>query len=210
MRKTAPIRVLIADDHAVVRAGLATMIDFEKEMEVVAQAGDGEEALALYENLRPDVALLDLQMPKMDGVATITAIRERFLSARIMILTTFSAEEDIYRGLQAGAKGYLLKDAPREELLAAIRAVHAGQTYVPAAVGAKLAQRLQSPALSEREAQILRFVSQGRSNKEIGVALDIGEGTVKTHMNHLLQKLGALDRTHAVTLAIKRGLLRLD
>ncbi len=203
------IRVLIADDHAIFRQGLATIINRDPEMNVIAQAEDGEQAIALFEEHQPDVTLMDLRMPEVEGVAAIAAICAIAKSARIIVLTTYDSDEDIYRGLQAGAKGYLLKETEPDELLNAIRTVHRGQQYIPPDVGAKLAQRLSNPELSERELEVLRLLAQGMSNADIATALGIGEGTVKSHVNRILNKLDVSDRTQAVIVAVKRGIVSL-
>jgi two-component system NarL family response regulator len=206
----AAIRILIADDHPVVRQGLAATVGRQPGMTVVAEASNGREVVDLFRLYRPDVTLMDLRMPQMDGVEAIAVIREECRTARIIVLTTYDSDEDIYRGLHAGAMAYLLKDAPLSELLEAIRAVHAGQKRIPAAVAAKLAERMISPELTAREMQVLRLVVAGQSNKEIGTTLNISEGTVRAHINNILSKMGASDRTQAATLAIKRGLVRLE
>jgi len=209
--KEGAIRILIADDHPVVREGVAAMIERRPDMTVVAEAATGREAVAAYRAAQPDVVLMDLRMPEMTGVEAIGAIRGEFPGARIIVLTTYDGDEDIYRGLQAGARAYLLKDAPRDELLDAIRAVHAGQSRIPPAVAARLAERvLAGPQLTPRELEVLRGIVAGRSNKEIGAALNIGEGTVKAHVNNILGKLGVNDRTQAVTTALQRGIVHLD
>ena len=211
MSKEGAIRILIADDHPVVREGLAAMIERRPDMTVVAEAATGREAVAAYRAAQPDVVLMDLRMPDMTGVEAIGAIRGEFPGARIIVLTTYDGDEDIYRGLQAGARAYLLKDAPRDELLDAIRAVHAGQTRIPPAVAARLAERvLAGPELTARELEVLQGIVAGRSNKEIGAALGISEGTVKAHVNNILGKLGVADRTQAVTTALQRGIVHLD
>ncbi len=204
-----PIRVLIADDHAIVRQGLATIIDRDPEMTVIAQAEDGQQAIALFREYQPDVTLMDLRMPQIGGVEAIAAICAEFKQARIMVLTTYDSDEDIYRGLQAGAQGYLLKDAKPNELLNGIRTIHSGQKYVPPDVGAKLLQRMRNPELSERELEVLRSMAQGMSNQEIGAVLCIGESTVKSHVNRILSKLGVSDRTQAVIVSVKRGIVSL-
>jgi DNA-binding NarL/FixJ family response regulator len=211
MSKEGAIRVLIADDHPVVREGVAAMIERRPDMTVVAEAATGREAVAAYRAAQPDVVLMDLRMPDMTGVEAIGAIRGEFPGARIIVLTTYDGDEDIYRGLQAGARAYLLKDAPRDDLLDAIRAVHAGQRRIPPAVAARLAERvLAGPDLTARELEVLRGIVAGRSNKEIGDHLGIGEGTVKAHVNSILGKLGVADRTQAVTTALQRGIVHLD
>jgi two-component system, NarL family, response regulator len=209
MSQSTSIQVLIADDHSIVRQGLATIIDRDPEMTVVAQAEDGQQAIALFREHHPNVTLMDLRMPQMGGVESITAICAEFKQARIMVLTTYDGDEDIYRGLQAGAQGYLLKDAKPNELLNAIRTIHSGQKYVPPEVGAKLVQRMSNPVLSERELDVLRLMAQGMSNLDIGASLSVGESTVKSHVNRILSKLGVSDRTQAVIVAIKRGIVSL-
>lgn len=209
MNQSTTIRVLIVDDHAIVRNGLATIINRDPEMTAIAQAENGQQAIDVFREHQPDVTLMDLRMPKMGGVEAIMAICAEFRQARIAVLTTYDSDEDIYRGLQAGAQGYLLKDAKPGELLNAIRAIHNGQKYIPPEVGAKLLQRMSNPELSERELEVLRLMAQGMSNQEIGTALSIGESTVKSHVNRILSKLGVSDRTQAVITAVKRGIVSL-
>jgi two-component system NarL family response regulator len=208
-RATA-IRVLIVDDHPIVREGLAALVNRRADMVVVAEAGDGREAVAQYLKHRPDVTLMDLRLPEVDGVTAIQAIRRENAAAAILVLTTFDGDEDIHRALRAGAKGYLLKDTPRAHLMDAIRAVRAGQTWIPQEVAAKLADRITAQDLSPREREVLTLIARGNSNQEIGVALSITEGTVKVHVNSLLTKLDARDRTQAVTTALKRGILHIE
>jgi two-component system NarL family response regulator len=207
--QSTPIRVLLVDDHSIVRQGLATIINRDPDMTVIAQAEDGQQAIDLFREYQPDVTLMDLRMPHVGGVAAITAICAEFKSARIMVLTTYDSDEDIYRGLQAGAKGYLLKETKPKELLNAIRNIHSGQQYIPPEVGAKLVQRMSNPELSERELEVLRLMAQGMSNLDIATALSIGESTVKSHVNRILSKLGVNDRTQAVIVAVKRGMVSL-
>ena len=210
MKDLQLIRVLIVDDHPVVREGLGALIQRRSDMEVVGEAKDGEEAVEQYFLHHPDITLMDLRLPGKDGVEAISIIREREPSARIIVLTTYEGAEDVYRALRAGAKAYLLKDAPREELLECIRAVHEGKTWIPPAVAAKLAERVSSSGLTAREQEVLQMMVAGKSNKEIGVLLHISEGTVKTHVNHILEKMSVGGRTEASIEALKRGLVRLD
>jgi DNA-binding NarL/FixJ family response regulator len=206
---STPIRIVIADDHPVVREGFAAMIETEPGMTVVGQARTGEEAIEIYWRERPDVVLMDLRMPGMGGVEAIRAIRQEFPDSRVIVLTTYDGDEDIYRALEAGAQAYLLKDMICEEILAAVRAVHAGQRRIPAAVGTRLADRMTGMHLSDREHGVLELVATGKSNKEIAAALEISEATVKGHMTNILGKLGVTDRTQAVIIALRRGLVHL-
>jgi DNA-binding NarL/FixJ family response regulator len=203
------IRILIVDDHAIVQQGIAAIINEEADMTVIGRAQDGAEAIATFRQLQPDVTLMDLRMPEMGGVQAITAICAEFTTACIIVLTTYDGDEDIYQGLRAGAKGYLLKDSKPSELRTAIRIVHGGQRYIPPNVAAKLVQRMTNPELSDRELEVLILVAQGMSNLEIGVALNITESTVKSNMNRILSKLGAKDRTQATIIALKRGIVSL-
>ena len=204
------IRVLIADDHGVVREGLVSMIQRNKaDMTVVGEASNGREAVELWKEHRPDVTLLDLRMPELDGVDAIKEIRADDEKARIIVLTTFDGDEDIYRAIQAGAKGYLLKDVPREALMDCIRRVYAGETSVPVHLVAKLADRVSGETLSKREIEVLKLMAQGKSNKEIGSALFISEGTVKSHGKAIFAKMNVVSRTEAVADATRRGLIRL-
>lgn len=209
MNQSTKIRVLIVDDHSLVAEGLANIIKYDPEMIVVAQAENGQQAIDLYREHQPNITLMDLRMPEMGGVDAITAICNEFKSARIIVLTTYDGDEDIYQGLQAGAQGYLLKDAKPNELLNAIRTVHSGRPYVSPTVGRKLVERMNNPVLSEREIDVLRLIAQGLSNQDIGSALNIGESTVKSHVTRILNKLGVSDRTQAVIVAVKRGLVSL-
>ena len=209
MSQSTAIRVLIVDDHSIVRQGLAAMIENEPDMTVVGQAGNGQEAIAQYRQLQPDVTLIDLRMPQVSGVDAIVAICAEFAHARIIVLTTYDGDEDIYRALRAGAKGYLLKDAEPDALLNAIHIVHIGQQYIPSEVAAKLVQRMKIPELSDREQEVLRQMVLGLRNHDIGAALNITESTVKFHINRILSKLGVSDRTQAVITALRRGLAKL-
>ena len=204
------VRVIIVDDHPIVREGLQAVICDQPDMVVVGQAATGVEAIALVVTQRPDVVLMDLRMPELNGVEAIAAIRAQWPDAHVIVLTTYDGDEDIYRALQAGARGYLLKDTPRADLLETIRAVARGQTRIPPEVAARLVTRMGAPGLTEREIDVLRLMARGRSNKMIGAELQISEGTVKFHVNNILGKLGAEDRTQAVTAALQRGIIHLD
>ena len=203
------IRVLIADDHTVVRDGLVAMIGKWTDMTVVAEAQNGREAVEQWKLHRPDVSLLDLRMPELDGVGAIEHIREVDATARVILLTTFDSDEDVYRGIRAGAKAYLLKDAPRDEILSCIRKVHRGETVVPPSVAAKLADRVSGAELTEREMVVLRALATGQSNKEIGRSLFISETTVKSHLKSIFTKLNVLSRTEAIAAAARRGIVQL-
>ncbi|MBW4549412.1 MAG: response regulator transcription factor [Symplocastrum torsivum CPER-KK1] len=209
MSQPAVIRVLIVDDHAIVQQGIAAIIDEESDLTVIGRAMDGIEAIERFRQEQPDVTLMDLRMPRMGGVEAITAICAEFNTARIIVLTTYDGDEDIYRGLRSGAKGYLLKDSKPSELRTAIRTVHNGQQYIPSNVAAKLVERMTNPELTDRELEVLQLVAQGMSNLEISTALGITEGTVKSNMNRILSKLGAKDRTQATIIALKRGIASL-
>ena len=203
------IRILIADDHAIVRQGLAALLEQEPDLTVVAQASNGQEVLTMFRQYQPDVTLMDLRMPQMDGVAAITAICAEFDTARIVVLTTYGGDEDIYRGLRAGAKGYLLKDTEPDELFAAIRTVFTGKKYIPIAIGVKLADRMDNAQLSDRELEVIRLIVTGKCNHEISAILHISESTVKFHINNILGKMGVSDRTQAAIVALKRGIVSL-
>jgi two-component system NarL family response regulator len=202
------IRVLIADDHSLVRHGLAAIINMEEDTGVVGEAGDGEEAVALWRQLRPDVVLMDLRMPKVEGVEAIKRIRAEDPHVGIIVLTTFDHDEDIYAGLRAGAKAYLLKDVEPEELFRCIRAVHSGEAYLQSKVAVRLAQRVHDESLTGREEQILKLLAEGKSNRAIGQALFITESTVKSHLKSLFVKLDVTSRAEAVALAARRGLVK--
>jgi two-component system NarL family response regulator len=203
------IRVLIADDHVTVLEGLAAIIGRQPDMKVVAEAANGREAVDLWEKHRPDVTLLDLRMPSLDGVGAIDEIRRQSASARVIVLTTFDSDNEIHRAIKAGAKGYLLKDARREELLDCIRRVNAGETCLPPALAAKLVDSLSSEPLTGRELDVLALLARGKSNKEIGVNLYISETTVKAHLRSIFGKLNVLSRTEAIAAASRRGLVQL-
>lgn len=207
---TSRIRVVVADDHPVVREGLSAILARQPDMAVAAEAENGEQACERCSAEQPDVVLMDLRMPGMGGVAATRWIGERYPACHVLVLTTFDGDEEIYQALKAGARGYLLKDAGREELLSAIRGVHAGKRWIPPAVADRLAQRVAGSQLSSREVEVLSLVAAGNSNKRIARRLGITEGTVKGHVNSILGKLAADDRTEAVTSAVRRGILRLD
>jgi two-component system NarL family response regulator len=204
------IRILIVDDHKVVRIGLRAMLSREPDMEVVAEAEDGPSALAAFAAHRPDITLLDLRLPGTSGAALITRLREADPQARIIVLTSYDADEDIFQAVQAGARGYLLKGTfPDGILEEAIRTVHAGRRLLPPEVADRLAQRLSGPSLTPREIAVLELVAKGLTNREIGVALSIGAGTIKTHLERIYAKLGVGDRTAAALAAVQRGLVSL-
>ncbi|MDB6095481.1 MAG: two component transcriptional regulator, LuxR family [Verrucomicrobia bacterium] len=209
VRNSPAIRVAIADDHSVVREGLAAMIGRESDMKIVAEAKNGKEAVQQWLRHQPDVLLLDLRMPELDGVTAIQQIRAESPGARIVVLTTFDSDENIYRGISAGAKGFLLKDVPPEELLRCIRSVHGGESYFPSSIAAKLAEHVSGPELTERELAILQQVASGMSNKEIGRHFFISEGTVKSHLKNIFAKLNVLSRSEATAAAVRRGLVHL-
>jgi DNA-binding NarL/FixJ family response regulator len=206
----AKASVLVADDHALLRTGVANIINHEPDLFVVAEAGNGAEAVAAYERHRPDITLLDLRMPVMEGVETVRQIRARDPQARVIVLTTYDTDEEISRALKAGAKAYVLKDISADELVGCIRDVLAGKTYLAPAAAAKLAEGVTRVQLTPREMSALRLMSDGKSNKEIANELDISERTVKTHLGHLFEKLGVTSRTEAIKVATRRGLVRLD
>ncbi len=201
------IRIMLVEDHQVVRQGLVALLSTIDDLEVVGSVGDGLEAMETFRDVQPDVTLIDLQLPKLGGAETIRRIREDFPQARFIVLTTFDGDEDIYRALQAGARAYLLKGMPLEELITTIHAVHSGKLHIPPSVAEKLAERVSGQHLTTRELSVLERIVAGRANKEISADLSISEATVKTHINSLLGKLGVADRTHAATVAIQRGLV---
>src|SRR6476646_9583697 len=204
------IRILIAEDHDVVRDGLASVLDFQQDMTVAGHAKNGHESVARFRELKPDVVLMDLAMPELDGVSAIGAICSEFPDARILVLTTYDNDESVFRALENGAKGYLLKDCSTSDLLAAIRKISAGGTHVSERAASRLAERAMAGGpLSPREIEVLKWIAEGKSNKEIAALLFISEGTVKTHVLSIHEKLGVGDRTEAVVTAIKRGILRI-
>jgi two-component system, NarL family, response regulator len=208
--RTHPIRIFIVDDHPVVRAGLTSMLGTQAELEVVGYAGSGEEALAKLEQSAPEVILLDLRMHGMSGIETLSAARITAPAARVIILTSFETDEDIYRSVRAGAQGYLLKDTGLKEMVEAIRTVHSGKRYIPRDIAARLAERMMRTDLTPREVEILKMLSKGPTNKQIGFALGISENTVKNHVYSIIEKLEVSDRTEAATIAIQRGLISAD
>ncbi len=207
--KKKRIRILIVDDHSVVREGLVSLVKRKSDMVVVGEGCNGREAVELWKEHRPDVTLLDLRMPELDGVGAIKEIREMDENAHIVVLTTYDGDEDIYRAIKAGAKAYLLKDTARDALVETVRRVHAGETYLPPQLAAKLAERVSGEALSPREIDVLQRMAVGKSNKEIGAELFISEGTVKTHIKSIFSKLDVVSRTEAVATANRRGLIQL-
>ncbi len=206
---TDRIRILIVEDHHVVRKGLMALLQASPEVEIVGEAADGLEAIERFHALRPDITLMDLRLPKLGGADVISQLRVDDPAARFIVLTTFDGDEDIYRALQAGAKAYLLKGMTVDELLTTIRVVHSGKARIPAAIAEKLAERVSGQELTPRELGVLERIVAGRANKEIASDLHISETTVKSHVNSLLGKLGVADRTHAATLALQRGLVHL-
>jgi two-component system NarL family response regulator len=204
------IRILVADDHSVVRDGIVSIVEVEKDMRVIALAGDGVEAVELAKKLLPDIVLLDLRMPRMDGLEVIARIQSLHLPSKVIVLTTFECEQDVHLALRRGARSYLLKDTARPILLSTIREVYGGKTCIPPRIGQKLVENMSHPMLSSRELDVLRMIAEGRSNKEIGNRLGITEGTVKTHIKNLLNKLKVPGRTAAVREAVHRGLVHLD
>ena len=210
---SSTVRVVIADDHPVVRAGLRGMLEPESDIEVVGEATNGREAVSLVGRLEPEVVLMDLQMPELDGVAATKQIRERYPETNVLVLTTFDTDADITRAISAGATGYLLKDAPRQDLFQAIRAAARGESVLTPAVASRLMSKMRGPgvqSLSEREIEVLTQVADGNSNKDIAGKLYISEATVKTHLVHIFGKLGVDDRTAAVTVALEQGIIRLS
>ncbi len=206
---TNPIRILVAEDHLVARVGVSTIVNMQPDMTVVAEASNGAQAVEMFRQHRPEIALLDLRMPVMTGTEAAIAIRKEFPHARMIALTTYGGDEDIRRALAAGVQSYLTKDVLHDELLKAIRAVHAGQMYLPAGVAASLAAQIPRADLSAREIQVLELIVRGLANKQIAYSLSIAEHTVKNHVKNILSKLGVQDRTQAATAAIQRGIIHL-
>ena len=203
------IRVLSVDDHELLREGIAALVSSQPDMQLVAEAGNGREAIEQFRQHHPDVTLMDLQMPEMNGIDAMLTLRAEFPDARIIVLTTYTGDVQVLRALKAGARAYLLKGLLRKELLETIRAVHAGQKRVPPAVAAELAEHVIDDSLTSREIDVLRLIAAGNANKEVAAQLSITEETVKGHVKNILAKLGANDRTHAVTIGLKRGIIEL-
>jgi two-component system, NarL family, response regulator len=210
MESTERIRVLTADDHPVLREGIAALLEAQKDMFLVGEAANGREAIELFRKHRPDVTLMDLELPEMSGIDAIAEIRREFPQARILVLTTYKGDVHAARALEVGAWGYLLKSALRKELLDAIRAVYAGRKRVPAEIAIDIAEHHSSDPVTTREIEVLRLIAAGNANKAIAAELHVAEETVKGHVRNILAKLGANDRTHAVTIALKRGIIHLD
>ena len=210
LKKTNPIRVMLVDDHPAFRKGMAALIESEPDLLVIAETGDGSEALTVYRQKKPDVVLMDLRLPGMGGVEATIAIRKEFPDARVIVLTTFETDEDIFRAIQSGAKCYLLKDTPEDQLAAAIRDVHTGKHILSEKVARRLAERQRRPELTPREMDVLKMLIKGRSNREIGNALFVSEDTVKAHLKTLFAKFKVQDRTEAAISAIRQGIVHLD
>jgi DNA-binding NarL/FixJ family response regulator len=204
------LRVMCVDDHPLVRKGVAAILANEPDMELVAEASDGQEAVEKYRQLHPDVVLMDLRMPRMDGTEATRAIRAEDPEARIIALTSYDGDQDIYRALEAGVRGYILKEMVHSEVVKAIRTVQAGKRLMPPEVAERLSEYFPQVALTAREVEVLSLVARGMANKEIAHKLGTANGTIKMHVQNILEKLGASDRTHAVTIAIERGILHLD
>ena len=209
MKKAKAIRVLCVDDHPVVRDGLAASIATQPDMMAVGEAGDGQTAIAMFRQLKPDIVVMDLRMPGMGGLEATVQIRKEFPAARIIVLTTYEGDEDIHRALEAGAQGYLLKDSVRKELLQTIREVYGGQRHISPAMAARVAEHTPHVALTPRELQVLQLIATGLRNKEIGASLEIAEDTVKIHIKNIFGKLEVIDRTQAVVVASQRGFIQL-
>jgi two-component system NarL family response regulator len=204
------LRVLVADDHPVVRRALVDAINNEPDMRVICESGNGRDAVTKAAAEQPDVCLLDLRMPEMDGIQTMKSIQERVPNARMVIFSSYNTQEDVYRAIEAGAQGYVLKEAPVEDIIASVRAVAGGGIWISNNVGAKLAKRVSDQDLTPREREVLRVLAAGKSNKEIGCIFNISEATVKVHVTHILEKLHVSCRAEAITAAAKRGLVRID
>ena len=206
---STPIRIFSVDDHPLLREGIAALVNSQPDMVIVGEAATGAEALPLFKQLQPDVTLLDLRLPDTSGIDILIAIRTEFPDARIIMLTTFEGDVEIHRALQAGARGYLLKNMPPSELLDVIRQVHSGKKRIPPAIASQLAEHMSDEELTEREVEVLRAVAGGNKNRDIANKLFISEETVKVHIKHIMEKLGAADRTQAVTIGVRRGIIQL-
>jgi DNA-binding NarL/FixJ family response regulator len=204
------IRVLCVDDHPIVRKGIASLLANESDLKLVAEAASGREAVELHRALQPDVTLMDLKLPDLDGVSATKLIREETPQARIIALTSYDGDQEVYRALEAGARGYLLKEMVHTDVLRAIRVVHSGKRLIPPEVAERLSEYFPQIVLTEREVQVLSFVAKGMANKDIAFRLGTASGTIKMHVQNILSKLGAADRTHAVTIALERGILHLN
>ena len=209
MNQPAPIRVLCVDDHPLMREGIAAIIKNESDMFLVAEASSGREAIEFFREHRPDITLMDIRLPDVGGIDALIAIRTEFADARIIMLTTFEGDVDIQRAFEAGAQGYMLKSMPRKQLLEMIRKVHSGSKQIPPEVAAHLVEHMGEESLSRREIEVLQKIAEGNRNADVATLLFISEETVKGHVKHLMEKLGASDRTEAVTLAIRRGIIHI-
>jgi DNA-binding NarL/FixJ family response regulator len=209
MSTPSPIRVFSVDDHPLLREGIAALVNNQPDMTVVAQASTGHEAVQLFKKFLPDVTLMDLRLPDISGIDTLIAIRSEFPEARIIMLTTFEGDVEIHRALKAGARGYMLKSMPPSDLLDVIRHVHSGKTRIPPEIASQLAEHMGDETLTEREVEVLREIANGNRNRDIAEKLFISEQTVKVHIKHIMEKLGAADRTQAVAIGVRRGILQL-
>lgn len=207
--ESKPIRVLIADDHPVVRTGLTSMLSVQQQVEVIGSVSNGRDALAAVKEQTPDILLLDLRMPGMDGIETLRALKPLLKPTRVIILSSYEADEDIYRSVQEGAMGYLLKDTPKSQMLEAITSVHSGKRYIKGQIASRLAERMLRSSLTARESEILEMIAKGLTNKQIASVLTISDNTVRNHLNSIMEKLEVSDRTEAATTAIQQGIIRL-